>query len=299
MLRYCNTPHSTISREFPQKALGLAAKDSSGLLTPFKFSRRATGDEDVTLKVMYCGICHSDLSNIKNEWGYSSYPMVSGHEFVGIVTEVGKKVSKFKVGDRVGVGCLVGACHSCDNCSRDLENYCPKPIFTYNSPYYDRLSTYGSYSDIMVANERYVVRIPDSMPLDECAPLDACHSLGCVCHGYTLDGILDTVSAPHSLLPLLGLLKSDGKLIMLGLPDKPFEVPCFPLLFGRKTVAGSTIGGMKETQEMIDFTAKHNITADIEVVPMDYVNTAMEYLAKGDVRYRFVIDVANTLSKIA
>ncbi|KAI3971276.1 hypothetical protein MKW92_019275 [Papaver armeniacum] len=115
----------------------------------------------------------------------------------------------------------------------------------------------------------------------------------------TLDGILDTVSAPHSLLPLLGLLKSDGKLIMLGLPDKPFEVPVFPLLFGRKTVAGSTIGGMKETQEMIDFTAKHNITADIEVVPMDYVNTAMEYLAKGDVRYRFVIDVANTLSKIA
>ncbi|KAI3971277.1 hypothetical protein MKW92_019276 [Papaver armeniacum] len=138
------------AEEFPQKALGLAAKDSSGLLTPFKFSRTATEDEDVTLKVMYCGICHSDLSNIKNEWGYSSYPMVPGHEFVDILTEVGKKASKFKVADRVGVGCLVGACHSCDNCSRDLDNYCPKPVFTYNSPYYDGSTTYGGYSDLMV-----------------------------------------------------------------------------------------------------------------------------------------------------
>ncbi|XP_026391023.1 probable mannitol dehydrogenase isoform X2 [Papaver somniferum] len=350
------------------KAFGLAAKDSSGLLTPFKFSRRETGDVDVTLKVMFCGICHSDLSNIKNYWGVANYPMVPGHEFVGIVTEVGNKVSKFKVGDRVGVGCLVGACHSCDNCSRDLENYCSKAIFTYNSSYYDGSTTYGGYSDIMVANERYVVRIPDSMPFDACAPLlyagitvyipmkyfglcepgtclgvvglggvghvsvkfakafgmkvtvistspdkekEAIEHLGAdsfvvsrnqeqlLAAMATLDGILDTVSGPHSLLPLLGLLKSDGKLIMLGLPDKPFEVPCFPLVFGRKTVAGSTIGGMKETQEMIDFAAKHNITADIEVVPMDYVNTAMERLAKGDVRYRFVIDIANTVSKIA
>ncbi|KAI3867625.1 hypothetical protein MKW98_006002 [Papaver atlanticum] len=330
--------------------------------------REETGDVDVTLKVMFCGICHSDLSNINNYWGFSNYPMVPGHEFVGIGTEVGKNVSKFKVWDRVGVGCLVGACHSCDNCSRDLENYCPKPIFTYNGTYYDGSTTYGGYSDIMVANERYVVRIPDSMPLDACAPLlcagitvyssmkyygfcepgtrlgvvglgglghvavkfakafgmnvtvisttpnkekDAIEHLGAdtfvVSHNQeqlmavmgTLDGIIDTISVPHSLLPLLGLLKSDGKLIMLGLPDKPFEVPVFPLIFGRKTVAGSAIGGMKETQEMIDFAAKHNIIADIEVVPMDYVNTAMERLAKGDVRYRFVIDVASTLSKIA
>ncbi|XP_026415685.1 probable mannitol dehydrogenase [Papaver somniferum] len=356
------------AEEFPQKAFGLAAKDSSGHLTPFKFSRRETGDEDVTFKVMFCGICHSDLSNIKNEWGYSAYPMVPGHELVGIVTEVGQKVSKFKVADRVGVGCLVGACHSCDNCSRDLENHCPSQIFTYNGSYYDGSKTYGGYSDIMVANERYVVRIPDSIPLDACAPLlcagitvyspmkhfrlnepgtrlgvvglgglghvavkfakafgvkvtvistspdkekEAIEHLGAdsfvvsrnqdqlMAAMGTLDGILDTVSAPHSLSPLLGLLKSDGKLIMLGLPDKPFEVPCFDLLFGRKTVAGSSIGGLKETQEMLDFAAKHNITADIEVVPMDYVNTAMERLGKGDVRYRFVIDVANTLSKIA
>ncbi|KAI3950210.1 hypothetical protein MKW92_044524 [Papaver armeniacum] len=331
--------------EFQQKAFGLAAKDSSGHLTPFKFSRRETGDEDVTFKVMFCGICHSDLSNIRNEWGYSTYPMVPG---------------RCRVFGR--------ACHSCDDCSRDLENYCSSQIFTYNSSYYDGSKTYGGYSDIMVANERYVVRIPDSIPLDACAPLlcagitvyspikhfrlnepgtrlgvvglgglghvavkfakafgmkvtvistspdkekEAIEHLGAdsfvvsrnqdhlMAAMGTLDGILDTVSAPHSLSPLLGLLKSHGKLIMLGLPDKPFEVPCFDLLFGRKTVAGSTIGGLKETQEMLDFAAKHNITTDIEVVPLDYVNTAMERLAKGDVRYRFVIDVANTLSKIA
>ncbi|KAI3961314.1 hypothetical protein MKX01_007028 [Papaver californicum] len=354
--------------QFPQKALGLAATDSSGVLKPFKFSRRETGDEDVTFKVMFCGICHSDLHSIKNEWGYSFYPLVPGHEIVGIVSEVGHKVSKFKVGDRVGVGCLVGACHSCDSCSKDVENYCAKRILTYNSVYHDGSVSYGGYSDIMVANERYVVKIPDNMPLDACAPLlcvgitvyspmkyfglcEPGSHLGVVGLGGlghvavkfakafgmkvtvistspdkekeaiehlgadsfvnsrnqeqlmavmgTLDGILDTVSVPHSLLPLLGLLKSDGKLIMLGLPDKPLEVPVFPLLFGRKTVAGSIMGGMKETQEMLDFAAKHNITADIEVVPMDYVNTAMERLAKGDVRYRFVIDVANTVSKIA
>ncbi|KAI3885854.1 hypothetical protein MKX03_020993 [Papaver bracteatum] len=147
--------------EFPEKVFGLAAKDNSGLLTPLDLNGvsgyRATGDEDVTFKVMFCGICHSDLSNITNEWGYSTYPMVPGHEFVGIVTEAGKKVSKFKVGDRVGVGCLVGACHLCDNCSRDLENYCSTPIFNYNNSYYDGLRAYGGYSYIMVANERYVV----------------------------------------------------------------------------------------------------------------------------------------------
>ncbi|KAI3886752.1 hypothetical protein MKX03_029808 [Papaver bracteatum] len=353
---------------FPQKALGLAAKDNSGVLTPFKFSRRETGDEDVTFKVMFCGICHSDLHSIKNEWGYSFFPLVPGHEIVGIVSEVGHKVSKFKVGDRVGVGCLVGACQSCDSCSKDVENYCNKRILTYNSVYHDGSVNYGGYSDIMVANERYVVKIPDNMPLDASAPLlcvgitvyspmkyfglcepgthlgvvglgglghvavkfakafgmkvtvistspdkekEAIEHLGAdafvnsrnqeqlMAVMGTLDGILDTVSVPHSLLPMLGLLKADGKLIMLGLPDKPLEVPVFPLLFGRKTVAGSIMGGMKETQEMLDFAAKHNITADIEVVAMDYVNTAMERLAKGDVRYRFVIDIANTVSKIA
>lgn len=348
----------------PVKAFGWAARDQSGLLSPFKFSRRATGDEDVRFKVLYCGICHTDLHRIKNEWGGSNYPLLPGHEIVGVVTEVGSKVQKFKVEDRVGVGCLVGACHSCDNCANDLENYCTKKILTYNATYIDGTTTYGGYSDHMVANEHFVVRIPDNLPLDAVAPLlcagittysplryfeldkpgihvgvvglgglghvgvkfakalgakvtvistspnkkkEAIEHLGAdsflvsrdpdqmQASMGTLDGILDTVSAVHPLLPLFGLLKSHGKLIMLGAPDKPLELPVFPLLMGRKMVAGSGIGGLKETQEMIDFAAKHNITAEIEVIPMDYVNIAMERLAKVDVKYRFVIDVANTL----
>ncbi|KAL7192631.1 hypothetical protein ACSBR2_024453 [Camellia fascicularis] len=348
----------------PVEALGWAARDISGVLSPFKFSRRATGEKDVTFKVLYCGVCHSDLHTIKNEWGNTNYPSLPGHEIVGVVTEVGSKVQKFKVGDKVGVGCLVGSCHSCDNCANDLENYCPKLLFTYNSIYYDGTPNYGGYSNIMVADEHFVIRIPDSLPLDGCAPLlcagittysplkhfgldqPGMHvgvvGLGGLGHAAvkfakafgvkvtvistssgkkkeaierlgadsflvsgdptqmqlamgTMDGIIDTVSAPHPLLPLIGLLKSHGKLILVGLPEKPLELPVFPLLMGRKIVAGSCMGGIKETQEMIDFAAKHSITADIEVIPMDYVNTAMERLVKADVRYRFVIDIGNTL----
>ncbi|KAG8641065.1 hypothetical protein MANES_13G102400v8 [Manihot esculenta] len=157
--------------EHPVKAFGWAARDESGHLSPFLFSRRDTGDEDVRFKVLYCGICHSDLHNLKNDWGFSVYPMVPGHEIVGEVTEVGSKVKKVKVGDKVGVGCLVGACHSCDNCNRDLENYCPKMIFTYNSIYHDGTITYGGYSDHMVADQRYIVNFPANLPLDAGAPL--------------------------------------------------------------------------------------------------------------------------------
>ncbi|KAL7192634.1 hypothetical protein ACSBR2_024456 [Camellia fascicularis] len=321
-------------QQHPVEALGWAAKDTSGILSPFKFSRRATGEKDVTFKVLYCGMCHSNLHTIKNEWGSTNYPSLPGHEIVGVVTEVGSKVQKFKVGDKVGVGCVVGSCHSCDNCANDLENYCPKMLLTYNSIYYDGTPTYGGYSNIMVADEHFVIHIPDSLPLDACAPLlcagittysplkhfgldqPGMHvsvvGLGGLGHAAikfakafgvklvmgTMDGIIDMVSAPHPLLPLIGLLKSHGKLILVGAPEKPLELPVFPLLMGRKIVAGSCIGGMKETQEMIDFVAKHNITADIEVIPMDYVNTAMERLVKADVRYRFVIDIGNTL-KIA
>nr|AEE69008.1 cinnamyl alcohol dehydrogenase 3 [Camellia sinensis] len=354
-------------QQHPVEALGWAARDTSGVLSPFKFSRRATGETDVTFKVLYSGMCHSDLHTIKNEWGNTNYPSLPGHEIVGVVTEVGSKVQKFKVGDKVGVGCMVGSCHSCDNCANDLENYCPKMLLTYNSIYYDGTPTYGGYSNIMVADEHFVIRIPDSLPLDASAPLlcagittysplkhfgldqpgmhvgvvglgglghaavkfakafgvkvtvistspnkkkEAIERLGAdsfldsrdptqmqVVMG-TMDGIIDTVSAPHPLLPLIGLLKSHGKLILVGAPEKPLELPVFPLLMGRKIVAGSCIGGIKETQEMIDFAAKHNITADIEVIPMDYVNTALERLVKADVRYRFVIDIGNTL-KIA
>ncbi|XP_010244709.1 PREDICTED: probable mannitol dehydrogenase [Nelumbo nucifera] len=352
-------------QEHPRKAIGWAARDSSGVLSPFKFSRRETGDEDVAFKVLYCGICHSDLHSVKNDWGNAIYPMVPGHEIVGVVTEVGRNVDKFKVGDKVGVGCMVGACHSCDSCKNDLENYCPKMILTYNSIYYDGTMTYGGYSDMMVANQRYVIRFPDNLPLDAGAPLlcagitvyspmkyfglcepgmhlgvlglgglghvavkfakafgikvtvissspnkekEAIERLGADAFlvsrnqeqmqaaAGTMDGIIDTVSAVHSLMPYLSLLKSHGKLVMVGLPEKPVEIAVFPLVMGRKILAGSCIGGMKETQEMIDFAGKHNITADIEVIPIDYVNTAMERLAKADVKYRFVIDVAKSLT---
>ncbi|XP_077223665.1 putative mannitol dehydrogenase [Tasmannia lanceolata] len=351
--------------EHPQKAFGWAATDTSGILSPFQFSRRANGDDDVTLKILYCGICHSDLHAVKNDWGGSVYPVLPGHEIAGVVTEVGRNVTKFKVGDKGGVGCMVGACHTCDNCEKGLENYCPKIIFTYNSVYHDGTMTYGGYSDMLVINEHFVVHFPENMPLDAGAPLlcagitvysplkyfglsEPGKHLGVVGLGGlghvavkfakafglkvtvistspskekeaierlgadsflvsrdpaqmqaamgTMDGIIDTVSAVHPLMPLLGLLKSHAKLIMVGDPDRPLELPVFPLLRGRKGVEGSCIGGMKETQEMIYFAAKHNITADIEVIPMDYVNTAMERLVKTDVRYRFVIDIANTLT---
>ncbi|PON40954.1 Alcohol dehydrogenase superfamily, zinc-type [Parasponia andersonii] len=411
--------------EHPKKAFGWAARDSSGVLSPFHFSRRENGEKDVTFKVLYCGICHSDLHMVKNEWGTSTYPIVPGwlatmkedrhaervknggqilelspenhifgaifrwpdlgyrnfdscetggvsifsesssvHEIVGVVTEVGSKVEKFKVGDRVGVGCMVGSCRSCEICVDDLENYCPKMILTYGAKYYDGTTTYGGYSDIMVADEHFVVRIPDGLPLDAAAPLlcagitvysplkyfgldkpglhvgivglgglghvavkfakalgakvtvistspnkkkEAIEHLGAdsflvsrdqeqlKATTGTMDGIVDTVSAVHPLLPLIGLLRPHGKLVMVGAPEKPLEIPVFSLLLGRKIVGGSCIGGMKETQEMIDFAAKHNITADIEVIPIDYVNVAMERLLKADVRYRFVIDIANTL----
>ncbi|XP_043711790.1 probable mannitol dehydrogenase [Telopea speciosissima] len=351
--------------EHPRKAFGWAARDSSGVLSPFKFSRRATGDEDVSFKVLYCGICHSDVHCVKNEWGFSTYPLLPGHEIVGVVTEVGSKVKKYKVGDKVGVGCLVGACHSCDNCKNDLENYCPKSIQTYNWINVDGTKTYGGYSDLMVANERYIVRMPENMPLEGGAPLlcagitvyspmkyyglcspgmhlgvvglgglghvavkfgkalgmkitvistsigkkqEALERLGADAFLIsrdqeqmqaatgTMDGIIDTVSADHPLLPLMALLKTNGKLVMVGAPERPLQLPVFPLLMGRKMVAGSCIGGMKETQEMIDFAAKHNITADIELIPVDYVNTAMERLVKADVKYRFVLDIGKTMT---
>nr|BAE48786.1 10-hydroxygeraniol oxidoreductase [Codonopsis lanceolata] len=354
----------TPETEHPVKAVGYAAHDTTGVLTPFKFSRRATGEKDVRLKVLYCGICHSDLHCAKNDWGITSYPIVPGHEIVGEVTEVGRGVSKFKVGDIVGVGCIVGSCHSCGACTNDLEQYCPKQIQTYGFPYYDGTITRGGYSDHLVTDEHFVLRWPKTLPLDAGAPLLCAGittysplkhygldkpgmSIGVVGLGglghvavkmakafgahvtvistspakkkeaievlgaenflnskdaeemqaaaFSLDGIIDTVSAAHAIVPLIQCLKPDGKLVMVGIPDKPVDLAVHTLIMGRKIVAGSAMGGLKETQEMLDFSAKHNITADIEVVPIDYLNTAMERLAKGDVRYRFVIDVAKSL----
>ncbi|KAF7847755.1 hypothetical protein BT93_L2660 [Corymbia citriodora subsp. variegata] len=353
-------------QEPPQEALGWAARDASGLLSPFKFSRRATGEKDVKFKVLFCGICHSDLHSLRNDWGFSTFPLVPGHEIVGEVVEVGSKVGKFKVGDKVGVGCLVGSCASCDSCHDHLESYCPKAIWTYNSIYHDGTMTYGGYSNVMVVDEHFGIKFPQNMPLETGAPLlcagitvyspmrffgldrtgdhlgvvglgglghvavkfakamgvkvtvissspgkreEALQRLGADAFLVssdtnqvqaamgTMDGIIDTVSVVHPILPLIGLLKHNGKLVLVGSPDRPLELPVFPLLSGRKIVAGSCIGGLKETQEMIDFAAKHNITADVEVVPVDYLNMAMDRLAKGDVKYRFVIDIGNTLKE--
>jgi len=346
--------------EHPVGAFGWAARDTSGELSPFKFSRRATGEKDVQFKVLYCGICHSDLHMVKNEWGMTVYPIVPGHEIVGEVTEVGSKVTKVKVGDKVGVGCLVGSCGNCASCSEDLENYCQKQILTYSAAYHDGTITYGGYSSLMVADEHFIIRWPENFPLDAGAPLlcagittysplryfgldkpgmhvgvvglgglghvavkfakafgakvtvistsegkrkEAIEKLGAdtflvsrdpqqLQSAYgTLDGIIDTVSAVHPVIPLLSLLKPHGKMIMVGAPEKPLEVATFSLIMGRKTLSGSAIGGLKETQEMIDFAAKHNILADIELINMDYVNTAMDRLLKADVKYRFVIDM--------
>ncbi|KAL4379131.1 hypothetical protein GQ457_02G008860 [Hibiscus cannabinus] len=340
--------------EHPKKAFGWAARDSSGLLSPFKFSRRATGENDVAFKVLYCGMCHSDIHMVKNEWGDSIFPLVPGWE-------VRFKSSK---SDRVGVGCMVDSCRSCDNCKVDLENHCPKMILTYSVKHYDGTITYGGYSDCMVAEERFIVHIPDSLPLDAAAPLlcagitvyspmkhygldkpglhvgvvglgglghvavkfgkamglkvtvistspnkkeEALKTLGAdsflvsrdqdqlkAAFG-TMDGIIDTVSAQHPMMPLFSLLKTDGKIALVGLPEHPLEVPAVGLVKGRKTIGGSMIGGMKETQEMMDFAAKHKVKADIEVIAMDYVNTAVERILKSDVKYRFVIDIGNTL----
>ncbi|XP_039168439.1 probable mannitol dehydrogenase [Eucalyptus grandis] len=352
-----------------QRAFGYAARDSSGVLSPFSFTRRANGDHDITMKILYCGICHSDLHIIKNEHGISSYPIVPGHEIVGVVTQAGGKVNKFKVGDKVGVGCLIGSCGECDNCHGGLENYCPKPVYTYTIFESEgNTKRYGGYSDILVVDEHFAVRIPDAISLTGCAPLlcagitvyspirhfgldrprkrigvvglgglghlavkfgkafgaevtvistseskrqEAIEELKAdsfiLSHDMkqmqaaigTMDGIIDTVSATHPLKPLLDLLRTDGKLIMLSAPDleTPAQVPLFPL-FGRKSLVGSMCGGIKETQEMMDFAAEHGITSNVEVVAMDYVNEAMDRLARGDVRYRFVIDIANTLTNL-
>lgn len=350
--------------EKSQEAFGWAARDSSGALSPFHFTRRTNGTCDVTIKVLYCGMCHTDLHMVKNEFGLSYYPMVPGHEMVGEVIEAGSEVHKFKISDKVGVGPFCRACRTCEQCKQDLESYCPKAVPSFYGIDSDGSFTYGGFSDKMVVDEHYAFRIPDSLPLAATAPLlcggitvyspmqyfglnkpgihvgivglgglghlalkfakafgmkvtaistspgkqrEAMERLGADAFLNSgdeeqmkaamgsMEGIIDTVPAPHPVAPLIDLLKANGKLVILGPTIEAMQVPTIPMLKGRKLIAGSRGGGMKETQEMIDFAAKHNITADIEVISMDYVNTAMERLAKGDVKYRFVIDVANSL----
>lgn len=344
----------------PTQVQGFAAHDKSGNLTPFSFTRRAILPNDVIFKVTHCGICHTDLHQTHDEWGNAIYPMVPGHEIVGIVTEVGAKVDKFKIGDHVGVGCMVMSCHDCGSCKRKLEQYCPKVTWTYNSIDLDGTNTYGGFSSLMIANESFVLRIPDNLPLDGAAPLlcagitvysPMSHfgmtekgkhfgvvGLGGLGHmavkfakafglivtvistspnkqkeaievlgadkflisrdadsmkkaSGTFDYIIDTVSVAHDLKPLLELLTVDGKLVVVGVPTKPYEIQPMDLIGGRRLVGGSMIGSIKETQEMLDFCGANGVTASIEKIHVDYLNTAMERLVKSDVKYRFVIDL--------
>nr|QCP80347.1 alcohol dehydrogenase 4 [Tanacetum cinerariifolium] len=350
--------------KYPIVAYGYAARDTSGTLSPFTFSRRVTGEKDVRFKVLYCGICHSDIHFVKNDWGITTYPVIPGHEIVGVVTEIGSKVQKFNIGDKVGVGYFVGSCRSCESCVNDLEQYCTKQVRTICSLNSDGTYTCGGYSDHMVSDEHFVLHWPDNLPLHSGAPLLCAGitsysplkyyglnkpgkkvgvvGLGGVGHVAvkmakafgievtvfstspvkkqeaivglkadhfinsndseqmmaamgTLDGIIDTVSANHAIEQLLNLLKPQGKLIVVGVPDNSLEVPPLSLVSEGKIVAGSSTGGLKEIQEMLDFAAKHGVTADIEIIPIDYVNTAMDRMLKSDVRYRFVIDVSNSM----
>ncbi|XP_044494955.1 probable mannitol dehydrogenase isoform X1 [Mangifera indica] len=349
-----------------QIAFGWAATDSSGILHPFHFTRRVNGQNDITIKILYCGIRHSDLHLIRNDLGISSYPIVPGHEIVGVVTQVGTKVRNFKLGDKAGVGGLIGSCGSCDQCQNDLENYCPKRMHTTTIFDNGGDKKYGGFSDIFVVDQHFAFSIPENLSLEGVAPLlgagitvfspmkfygldkpgmhvgvvglgglghlavkfakafgmkvtvistspskmrEAIQHLKAdsfiVSHDLkqmqaamgTMDGIFDTVYPHHPLMPFLNLLKFNGKLIMLSGPglEKQTELSIMPLIFERKMIAGSSAGGMKETQDMLTFAAKHNITADVEVISMGYVNKAMDRLAKGDVHYRFVVDIANTV----
>lgn len=345
------------------EAFGYACHDSSGVLSPFKFQRREVKVHDVAFDIKFCGICHSDVHQMKNEWGNSAYPMVPGHELAGVVTAVGSEVTKFKVGQHVGVGCMVGSCHGCDACGKGLEQFCPKVCFTYNSKDPEGNTTYGGYSTHVVVDEKFVLSIPESLPLDAAAPLlcagitvyspmihyglnEPGKTLGVVGLGGlghmavkigkamglkvvvlstslskkeeavgtlkadsfvvtkdeeamkaaegSLDYIIDTVSAKHDLAQYLALLKVDGKYVIVGVPPEPYTLGAGPLIFGRKMIGGSLIGGIKETQDMLDFCAEHGVTSMIEVIKLEDLNPAMERLVKNDVKYRFVIDIANS-----
>lgn len=331
---------------------------------PLQINRRDVGAHDVSIDIAFCGVCHSDIHQVRNEWGNSIYPMVPGHEIVGVVTAVGADVKKFKKGDKVGVGCMVDSCRECADCKEGLEQFCVRPIFTYNCMEKDnKAPAQGGYSASVVVHEDFVLRIPSNLPLDKTAPLlcagittysplrhwnagpgkkVAIIGLGGLGHmavkiakamgaevtvlSRTLDKkddavklgahhvyatqdqetfkklekyfdlIINTVSVKLDWGQYLGMVKRDGSMVLLGVPSDAPQVHAFPLIMARRTLAGSLIGGIKETQEMLDFCGKHNITAEIELIPMNKINEAYERVIKADVKYRFVIDMA-TLNK--
>lgn len=339
-----------------------AAQQADKPLAPFQLTRRETGPEDVEIEILYCGVCHSDIHTARNEWGGTVYPAVPGHEIVGKVTRVGQKVSRFKAGDTVGVGCFVDSCRTCNSCKEGNEQYCENGNSqTYNSLEQDKKTiTYGGYSTHIVVTEHFVLNIPDNLPLEKVAPLlcagittyspmkhwgvkkgDTVGVVGLGGLGHmavklassmgaevtmlsrspekekdaaelgarhfalttdkeamqgltgTFNFIIDTVSAPHDYNEYLELLKTNGIMVLLGAPPEPSDVQAARLIFGRRSLVGSLVGGIKETQEMLDYCAEHNITSDVEVIPISQINEAYERTLKGDVRYRFVIDMAS------
>jgi uncharacterized zinc-type alcohol dehydrogenase-like protein len=340
---------------------GYAVQDATSPLAPFEFSRRDVGDHDVLVEIAFCGVCHSDLHQARNEWKSSIYPMVPGHEIVGRVVRVGPKVTRIREGDLAGVGCLVDSCHACASCARDLEQFCERtPAWTYNGTEMDRKTpTHGGYSKAIVVDEAFALRVAPGQDLASVAPLlcagittwsplrhwkvekgdrvgvvglgglghmavKLAASLGAEvtvvstsaakepdarrlgAHEFAVssdkaamkrlagrfDLVVNTVSAPHDLDRLLGTLAVDGAMVLVGVPPEAARVSAGMLIGGRRSLGGSLIGGIAETQEVLDHCARHRIGADVEVIPIQAINEAYERMVKGDVRYRFVIDLS-------
>ncbi|CAM4023969.1 uncharacterized zinc-type alcohol dehydrogenase-like protein [Pedobacter westerhofensis] len=342
-------------------AKSYAAQSAESPLAPYALDRREPGAEDVEIKILYCGVCHSDIHTARNEWGATMYPVVPGHEIVGKVTRVGENVSKFKIGDTVGVGCFVDSCGHCESCKDDQEQYCENGhTQTYNALEQDKKTiTYGGYSSSIVVTQDFVLSVSDKLPLEKVAPLLCAgittysplrhwgvkegHKLAVVglgglghmavklassmgaevtmlsrspkkekdaqelgAHHFkltteketmkelanTFDFIIDTVSAEHDYDEYLRLLKTNGVMVLLGVPPVPASVSPGGLIFGRRSLVGSLVGGIKETQEMLDYCAEHNITSDVEMININQINEAYERTLAGDVHYRFVIDMS-------
>lgn len=342
-----------------------AAMDPKSPLGPFTLERRTPGPNDVQIEILYCGVCHSDIHQVRDEWGGSIFPMVPGHEIVGRVTAVGAQVTQFKPGDIAGVGCFVDSCRTCPNCQAGIEQYCDEGMVgTYNGrERHTQAPTYGGYSTQIVVDEKYTLRVSEKLPLAGVAPLLCAgittysplrhvgvgkgHKVGVLglgglghmavkfaasfgaevtmlssspakeadarklgAHHFALtsdpatmkglrnhfDFILNTVSAPHDYSTYLNLLRTNGTMIVVGVPPSPSKIPAFDLIMQRRSIIGSLIGGIRETQEMLDYCAEHNIVSEVEVIPVQQINEAYERMIKGDVRYRFVIDTASLQS---
>ncbi|MCA9286716.1 MAG: NAD(P)-dependent alcohol dehydrogenase [Phycisphaerales bacterium] len=344
----------------PTKAF--AAQSATSPLGPFTIERREPLPGDVEIDILFCGVCHSDLHFARNEWGMTAYPVVPGHEILGRVTRVGEDVKRFKPGDLAAIGCLVDSCRTCASCRQGLEQFCLQgPVFSYNGP--DKHSggmTFGGYSEKIVADEAFTLKVPGNLDPARAAPLlcagittysplrkwgagrgkkvgvvglgglghmgvKFAHAFGAhtvlfttseskvadgrklgadevviskdadqmARHAGSFDMILDTVSADHDLNAYLGLLKLDGSLVMVGAPPSPQGVSVFSLLMPRRNLSGSLIGGIPETQEMLDFCGQHDVVCDIELIRMDQINEAYERMLRSDVKYRFVIDMAS------